>query len=540
MEAAVKSAFFFIAIILSYLSAFFAQTAGRLHTARFARLHEFIRICLAKADSLRKMPVILIGYGPFNRVFCVRPTKTQKELANVLIYGKTRIGKGLNITTNLLTWPFPVIVNDIKREFWDQTSAWRQTGLSGRSLIFDPRGYGNTFDPLAGRTTDSDLRSAAKILLHRPDEGQNAVFTERAITMLTQIFHAAKLERQRALPFAYKILNEGLYGTATILKIISDKHTFYPHLATKFLDISYEQADFDSKFLQDCYSTMSARINNILTKETVRCFTGSDFTGRDIITSGDHPVSLYLCWPERDVLTLSPLIELVWDCLINDMVDAYDAAKGEGCSRTLLVLDEIFRSGMRKLPEYATTVCGRNISILLSAQSRSQLEAHYGIHNARVLRGQMDTILIHRPAPDDFETMQHIETLLGYTSGYAHSKSEHAGGATTTGESEQKIPLIPAHETDLIGETEVIIKRSGIRPILAERLDWRRFPELEARYGMPPSRVAPLPAFEQHFTKGQEYAFASGSSWQLSPELTRRGRPLYAGNGFSQHGRGAA
>jgi hypothetical protein len=99
-------------------------------------------------------------------------------------------------------------------------------------------------------------------------------------SMLTQIFHAAKLENQRPLPFAYKILNEGLYGAATILKIIADKHNFYPHLATKFLDISYEQADFDSKFLQDCYSTMTARINNILTKETVRCFTGSDFTAR--------------------------------------------------------------------------------------------------------------------------------------------------------------------------------------------------------------------------------------------------------------------
>jgi hypothetical protein len=49
------------------------------------------------------------------------------------------------------------------------------------------------------------------------------------------------------------------------------------------------------------------------------------------------------------------------------------------------------------------------------------------------------------------------------TSGFAHSKSEHEGGVTTTGESEQKIPLIPAHETDLIDQTQVIIKRSGVR-----------------------------------------------------------------------------
>jgi hypothetical protein len=99
---------------------------------------------------------------------------------------------------------------------------------------------------------------------------------------------------------------------------------------------------------------------------------------------------------------------------------------------------------------------------------------------------------------------------------------------------------MPSHETDLIGETSVIIKRSGIRPILAERLDWRSFPELEARRAVPAPQVATLPDFDQHFTRGQEYALTSGTSWQLSPELTRRGRPVYAGNGFSKRGRGAA
>ena len=529
----------FTALIQSYLSAFFVQSSGRLHTARFARLHEYIRICVSKRTLFKKMPVILIGLAPFNRFFAVLPTKTQKELANVILLGKTRVGKGLNITTNLLTWGFPVVVNDIKGELWDQTSGWRERGLNGRAFIFDPRGAGHKFDPFEGRTTDLDLRSAATILLYRPHEGQNAAFTERAITMLTQIFHAAKLVGERTLPFTYEILNQGLYGTSSMLKTISDKHNWYPNLATKFLDTEYEKADFDNEFLQDCFSTMTTRINNILTKETVRCFTGCDFTGANIITSGTSPISLYLCWPERDLLTLGPLIELVWDCLINDMVNTYDALKGEGCTRTLLVLDEIFRSGMKKLPEYATTVCGRNISILLSAQSRSQLDAEYGFHKANVLRGQMDTIIIHRPAPDDYETQAHIERLLGSTSGFAHSTSEHGGEVTTTGESEQKIPLIPAHETELIEETQVIIKRSGIRPILAGRLDWRRLPELEERRTMPPPQVPALPDFEKRLT-GRDDPLAAAASWQLSPELTRRGSPIYAGNGFAGRSREAA
>ena len=532
-----NSLLFSLAVVLSLLSAFFAQAAGKLYTARFARLHELLSLLISKTHALKKAPVILVGLGRFDNAYCVRPTKEQKELANVIIYGKTRSGKGLNIVTNLLTWQFPVIVNDIKRENWDATAGWRQTGLDGRSLMFDPRGTGNKYDPFAGKTTDSDLRSSATILLHRPHEGQNAVFTERAITMLTQIFHAAILEGQRALPFTYKILNEGLYAAATILKIISDKHHFYPDLATKFLDISYEQAEFNNKFLQDCYSTMTARINNILTKESVRCFMGSDFTGRDIITSGEHPMSVYLCWPEKDLLSLAPLIELVWDSLINDMTDTYDILKGEGCSRTLVILDEIFRSGMAKLSDYTTTVCGRNISILIPAQNGSQLDAAYGTHKANVARGQIDTLIFHRPAPEDFEAMAHIEKILGYTSGFAHSKNEHEG-ATSTGESEQKIPLIPAHEIDLMKATEVIIKRSGVRPILADRLDWRLFPELRERHAVPAPELSELPAFDQGFTDREELTLPPHTSWQLSPELTRRGSPIHATNGFAKKGRG--
>ena len=212
------------------------------------------------------------------------------------------------------------------------------------------------------------------------------------------------------------------------------------------------------------------------------------------------------------------------------MNNAYDELQGEGCVRTLVVLDEIFRTGMKKLPEYATTVCGRNISILLSAQNRSQLDAAYGTHKANVLRGQMDTIVIHRPAPDDYETQAHIERLLGYTSGLAHSKNEHDGGVST-GESEQKIPLIPSHETDLIEDTKVIIKRSGVRPILADRLDWRRFPELEERHRIPPPQLSEIPPFNE---SPIEQMLPPVASWQLSPELTRR-----RSSGFAMKGRGA-
>jgi hypothetical protein len=248
-----KSLFYHFCLGISRLF-HFLSAAHHLHTARTAYPHETAKIAIPITHITRKMTAIYLAVGQFGQILCLKRTKAQNQLGNILLEGKTRAGKGLAIETNLLTWPHSVLINDIKGELFNRTAGFRAKGLKdAQAFCIDPRGYGNKFDPLEGKITESDLRSAATTLLHRENEGENKVFTERAITMLTQIFIAARLEAQRPLPFTYKMLNEGLYGVASILKIISDKYNYYPNLATKFLDIPYNMADFESKFLHDCY-----------------------------------------------------------------------------------------------------------------------------------------------------------------------------------------------------------------------------------------------------------------------------------------------
>jgi type IV secretion system protein VirD4 len=490
-----KRLLYTLAVFCDKLSARFSKEKD-IFKARFARLWELAEISLDTVHITKKITGILLAFGQCNQVLCIFPAKDQKELGNMIVIAETRSGKGLHITTNLLCWPYPAIINDIKDEFWPVTAAWREKGLDGKAHKFDARGYGSKFDPLEGLETDFDLRSAATTLLYRPNEGENAIFTERAITMLVQIFHAARLEGERPLPFRYKMLNEGLYGVATILEIISKKHDHYPNLATKFLDISYDKADFKSSFLNDCFGTMKARMEKILTKESVRCFTGSDFTAKDIITSGENPISVYLYWPEKHVTALSPLIELVWNSLLDGMIDYYDSVRGKGCFPVTAFLDEIFRTGMAKLPKFATSVCGRNISLLVYAQSIAQLRAEYGEAKAEELLGQFDTAIVHRPAPLDYATAAFIEKILGLKSVFAHSKNEHDGG-TSTGESEQRIPLMPSYESGHIGKTQVLVKKDGKWPIIAQRLDWRGIPELERRANRQPPPLPILPKHEE-------------------------------------------
>src|SRR3954471_10733113 len=112
-------------ILHSRLAEFFSSEK-HMYTARLAHLYELVRMSIHKAEISKKITGIFLAVGKFNQVLSVLPRKAQKELANFLIIRKTRVGKGLNIETNLLTWPYPAIINDIKGELWLRTAGFRE------------------------------------------------------------------------------------------------------------------------------------------------------------------------------------------------------------------------------------------------------------------------------------------------------------------------------------------------------------------------------------------------------------------------------
>jgi type IV secretory pathway TraG/TraD family ATPase VirD4 len=148
--------------------------------------------------------------------------------------------------------------------------------------------------------------------------------------------------------------------------------------------------------------------------------------------------------------------------------------------------------GMPKLYENVTTVCGRGISMLVSAQSDSQIYAAFGQYHGEEFKEQFDHIVHYRPAPAATRTARNHEEVLGYTSGFAQSKTDHAQG-TSEGESEQKIPLMPAHENKRLKKTQVTVHIDGEWPTIAERLDHRNIPELQGRVHRQPPHLPVLP-----------------------------------------------
>jgi type IV secretion system protein VirD4 len=264
-------------------------------------------------------------------------------------------------------------------------------------------------------------------------------------------------------------------------------------LATQFLDIRYENANFQDRFLHSSWGTLTARLRPLLTETVIRSLAGSDFQPRDVMTAKPS-ITVYLRWPERDLLALSPLVRLLWGSLIDGLTDTYDNAKGVHCKPVLLLIDEAGRSAIPALADNASTVAGRNISLWLSIQSLSQLDAVYGTARAQIIKDNMHVQLLYKPG--DQKTAEYIERALGYKSGFAHSETKHETHSSE-GASEQRIPVLTAWEIKHLTKRDEIFgfynSDDELPPFRAKRMDWRRFPILMERQAISPPELSVLP-----------------------------------------------
>jgi type IV secretion system protein VirD4 len=415
-----------------------------------------------------------LGVGP----------QTRKELGSLLVVGPTRSGKGLLATTQLLSWKHSTVVNDIKGDLFNATAGFRAS--LGPVFVIDPTGVGHRFDPLSSRHGEDGLYSAAVSLLVDPDEGDGKIFTQRAVSMLSSLFGAALAKGLPPLPFVRMMVQKGLKETAAEVEAID------PKFATRFLDGPYQSTDIDNRFLLSAWGTLTARLWPLLTENLIKTFNGHDFSASQLLLS-NKPVTVYLRWPERDLLALSPLVRLIWDSLIGDLITTYDACQASGCQPVLLLVDEAGRAPIPTLADHATTVVGRGISLCIVVQSLSQLEAIYGKARAQVIRDNMDSQVYYRPT--DLATAEYLEKRLGKVSAFAQSTTSDPGGnERSESRSEQPISLLTAQQIMQLEDEEVIAFHRKLPPIQAQRIDWRGNGLLERRRRISPPILSRLPA----------------------------------------------
>ncbi|HZC02090.1 MAG TPA: type IV secretory system conjugative DNA transfer family protein, partial [Gammaproteobacteria bacterium] len=142
---------------LSWVHAHLPKTP-KLYPADFAHPHEIDRLL---TSTWHNEAGLLLGVSPFHQIYSVRSTPERRELGNILVDAPTRGRKGLLAIAQLLTWPHSSVILDIKGELYAATAAYlRERGHKIR--VVDPRGVGDQYDPLRGKSTERELYAVAK------------------------------------------------------------------------------------------------------------------------------------------------------------------------------------------------------------------------------------------------------------------------------------------------------------------------------------------------------------------------------------------
>jgi type IV secretion system protein VirD4 len=472
-------------------STLFQSGSHGLHKARFAHAHELSPLYFSGKGPHARLP---IAKGIGGRPLSISPQKYRPELGNVAIFAPTRGGKGLDAVCKILTWPHSLIINDIKGELYQQTAGYRSR--IGKVYVLDPTDFGNCYDPYQGRMGDLDIGKIATHLLHGNIDGENGIFLDRARRMQEALVKGARAEGYPVFPYLAAMIASGMDQALLRLETID------PALTVRILTVGRDIASLSDKFLVHAWATLDTKLTPLMSDTVVSMLSTSDFHAADLLTESE-PITVYLRWPERYLISLSSLVRLLWHSFIDKLLRVYDQRAGVGCNPVLLLIDEAGRTAIPSLAEHATTVVGRKIILCMYFQSLTQLDMVYGQTEASIILDNTDTQMFLRPNRN-FRSNKLMEDNLGLKSDFARSESLREGQGSSEGKSEQAIPLIPSYLISQLRDTDIIGFHRNLPPFKAHRLDPRDFPFILRRRAIPPPAVTKLDPAPQLWTKQKE------------------------------------
>ena len=160
----------------------------------------------------------------------------------------------------------------------------------------------------------------------------------------------------------------------------------------------------------------------------------------------------------------------------------------DGEPQLLIVLDEFARLGRAIVLAHGFSfLAGYGIRLLAVLQSPSQLREAYGDHLADEIMANCGAEVVF--APKDIRLAQALSERLGYLGQRSISRSRPLGlgpGRRSMTESEQRRPFMLPQELIALPENQLIVLRSGISPVRAQKLRYYRLSAFKSRVSPPP------------------------------------------------------
>lgn len=463
------------------VSLFKDTVAERRYNAHFATPKEL--------DPLKNDPLagdgVMVGFG-YKDLLAVRPGLSgKKELGHFMWVGPNRSGKGLSILTNLLLWRGSAVIVDIKGEIAEATAGYRRDVLGQKVIILNPSDgeRSHQYDPFAELETDNQIFSAAVAFMNPNQDGENAIFAQRASAVLAAMIRAAKVRGWPVIPTLDALLYhpDGVKGATLSLQALGD-----PAISkwlNAFLSKDPDKMDWEAaagdRFLNNSWQRLVTAAQYLTTDGVMHMTGGSDFVASDLM---DGPVTVYLVFRESELDLTLPLFNLVVDAIMRAVVRRYDMNRehySKSGVKTLAVFDEAFRATPNMLPEYSSTVSGRGIYLCVYVQSIAQLTDVWNKSGKTTLLDNIHTKIflssVDRNEGDKESTSTFVSNSCSHymVEDRGINKQEHGHELSSNVRLTQR-ELITAAEFGQLPSTHSIVLTNELPPILAHRLEpWR-------------------------------------------------------------------
>jgi type IV secretion system protein VirD4 len=457
-------------------------------SARWATVREVRRAGLFAKDG------VLLG------AFAGEYLRDDSE-THLLLVGPTRSGKGLLLNCTALSWMATHAATEGKSlvmfdpkdgENYDISGRWRR-GPGGKHPVYafapcqEVSARVNVLDTVRLRTRRefADAQVIAQSLV-APEkmvrESQTSLhFRELAGMLLTAaILHVLYTSNRKSLAGVWEFLtvrqnslNDALKAMSSTRHLSQGVHSAIASLTRAIKNITGDRE------LSSVWSTAIRPLVLYNDPLIAAATDASDFDLNDL-QYGPRPASLYLIAPStRELERLHPLYRVVLDVLLKQLMEHKVRTWRH---RLLVCADELPAYGYTHAVEKGIAeAAGYGIKAFLVCQDLEQLWDVYGAHSA--IWGNCKTKIFF--APDNDLTAKRIsQNLLGEST--VEQPVVHQGGsglqanASTTYQFHGR-PLLTPDELMELDPSLEIIRVSGVKPILAHKLDYRSDVNLRRR-----------------------------------------------------------
>jgi type IV secretion system protein VirD4 len=406
--------------------------------------------------------------------------------SHLLVIAPTRAGKGVGVVIpTLLTWPESVLVTDPKDgENYDLTATWRR-GPDGNNPVY-------AFTPCRAPQTRIDVCRTIRLGTSREfgdaqlisdslgapekmsrDNATSLHFRELANLLRTAgILHVLYTRPRKNLAGVWQFFTQEHKDLPSCLKAMTTTthRSEGVHQAITSITRAIQNITGDRE-LSSVWSTM-IRPLVLYNDPLVAASTETSDFDFDELQYGERPVSLYLIAPSpMELERLHPLYRVIVDVAMQRLMEHKVRTWRH---RLLGVLDEIAWFGYTRAIDKGIAVkAGYGMKDLLVAQDFESLFEVYGQHTA--IWGNCHVKVFF--APDNDLTAKRIsQNFLGEATveqQVMHRGSSGMQANASTAYQYHGRPLLTPDELMELDDRLEIIRVTGAKPILAQKLDYR-------------------------------------------------------------------